>query len=162
MAYDENYLEEIFYAWYEGGRSLSIVPKDKSGSSPSKKTIEMWARDNDWNQRADILDAQVSKALDEKVIQRRAVMFEEHVKLADQLIEKGMKFLNEEGITSDNSAIRAITLGIETQRVSVGVAEAFAKISAMSNEQLEKELLKLTGRDKAIDGEVVENEENKE
>jgi len=160
MAWDENYIEEAFYAWYENGRSFkNFVFPQSVGKKPSIETVKEWASELGWVQRADVLDAQVAQALDTKVINRRVEMFERHVQLAEDLIQKGLAYLAKNGIESDNSAIRAISLGMDTQRMSVGVAEAYAQISKMSNDQLEKELLRLTGRDKAIDGELVEDTE---
>ena len=58
------------------------------------------------------------------------------------------------------SAIRAIDLGLTTERISTGLAEVYVKISKMSDEDLTKELKKLIGgnssQEETIDAEVDE------
>ena len=163
--YSEEYMEIVFYQWYDGGRKLTntfinSLPKDDKGRVPGKFTITEWSETRGWYERADALDAEVSRALDIAVIDRRKAMYEKQVQIANELVDKGMEFLNEKGITSDASAIRAIDLGLSTQRTSTGMAEAYVKISKMSDEQLTASLTKLIGGKKqdSVDAEIIEDE----
>lgn len=165
--YPEEYAERIFYLWYDGGRKLTnsflnILPKSPDGRIPAKATLISWINTRGWTERADALDGEISLALDNEVIEKRKEMYRKQVEIADELVKKGMEFLNnkDNGIKTDASAIRAIDLGLSTQRVSTGMAESYAKISKMSDEQLNNELQKLIGGKKLdiIDGDILEEE----
>lgn len=166
IEYTEQYIEKVFYLWYDGGRKesnafVNLLPKNEEGITPSKFTIIKWKSTRGWVERADALDAEASRAIDNTVIAERVEMYKKQKIVADQLINKGMKFLNEKGIQSDASAIRAIDLGFATQRVSTGIAEAYAKYAKMSDEQLSATLVKLLGKkdDDVIDA-IVEPDTN--
>lgn len=162
--FTDNYIDQVFYSWYENDKKLGkefilTLPDDGDNKKPTKDTIVKWVSSYGWMERADALDAEASRAIDATMIERRRKMYEEQVRVANELVKQGMEFLNEKGITSDTSAIRAIDLGLTTQRVSTGVAEAYVKISKMSDEQLNKELQKLMGVNpdpNVIDADVVD------
>ena len=168
--FPDEYVETVFYLWYEGGRKegtafLNTIPVAPDGRTLKKPTLANWVRSRGWIERADALDAEASRSLDELVIERRKKMYEEQVRVADDLVKKGMEYLNEEGkgIQSDSAAIRAIDLGLTTQRISTGMAEAYVKISKMSDEQLTQTLQKLLGTSKVenedmVDAEIVDEE----
>ena len=162
--YTDEYIEKVFYAWYEGGRKqgnefVNALPKC-AGQSPTKKTIQEWKNTNGWVERADALDAEVSVALDREVIERRKKMYEEQARVGDELVKQGMAFLTNEGIKNDASAIRAIDLGLSTQRISTGMAEAYLKISSMSDDQLTSSIQKLLGKTTTdtVDAEILDEE----
>lgn len=168
--FPDEYVESVFYMWYEGGRKESItflntVPTAPDGRILKKPTLAHWVRSRGWIERADALDAEASRSLDELVIERRRKMYEEQVRVADDLVKKGMEYLNAEGkgIQTDSTAIRAIDLGLATQRISTGMAEAYVKISKMSDDQLNQALQKLLGTNKVenedmVDAEILEEE----
>lgn len=164
--YPDSYMEMVFYAWYEGGKKvgnnfLNSLPASPGGRQPSKATVIDWINTKGWIERADALDAEASRALDSLMIDKRKKMYEEQVRVANELVEKGMEYLNEKGIQSDASALRAIDLGLATQRVSTGMAEAYIQISKMSDDQLDKELKKLLGGGKidSVDADEIIEEE---
>ncbi len=165
-SYSEEFIEQAFYCWYETNRKFGIHFMDRvekiDGRRPSRLTAEEWSKNNGWIERADALDAEVSLKLDEEVVNKRVEMFKEHARIGSELIEKGLEYLQTEGITSDNAAIRAIDLGIETQRVSTGMAESYAKIAKMSNDAITKEIQKLIGgktdEDEIVEGTTLETE----
>ena len=116
-----------------------------------------WHKDRGWNLRADALDAEVSIEKDKLVIDRRIKMWEEQERVATQLVEKGMTYLDETGIQNSANALRAVDLGLTTQRVSTGMAEMVTKITKMSDQQITAELQKLLGKkEEIIDAEVEE------
>lgn len=165
VEYTDEYIEKAFYLWYEGGRNqgngfMHSLPKDKDGRKPSKFTIIDWVKTRGWIERADALDGEVTRALDAIVVDNavdiRKKMFEQQAQIADELIQKGLEFLNEKGITTDASALRAIDLGLATQRVATGVAEMYVKISKMSDEEIAKELKKLIGKSPKDDDSIID------
>lgn len=165
--YSDQYIEQTFYLWYKGGRKISqkfanSLPEDEKGQRPTFKTVEKWRDSYGWIDRADTLDADISNALQKDVINERVEMYRRHVELADSLLEKGKKFLEEHPIDEMSDALKAISLGVEIHRVSVGQVALGQKILSMSDDQLTKELNKLLAPqkkdDEFIDAETMEEE----
>lgn len=153
--FTNDYAEIVFTNWYEGGRRVSnslieSLPLDDLERKPSKITIIGWVKDRGWVERADALDAEVSRAADNAIIDKRRKMFEEQEAVADELLKLGLDFLRSTegagGIKSDATAVRAIDLALTTKRSVTGAAEAYVKISKMSDDQIEAELRKLLGK----------------
>lgn len=164
--FDEQYINQAFYVWYTRGKKVNAelidnLPDDTERTKPAQRTVSTWVIDYSWEERADALDAEVAKNMDTEAIEKRKKMFEKQEEVANELIEKGMGFLRDHGIESDNAAIRAISLGLDTQRISVGVAEQFAKISKMDDKQLVSSLMQLLGKPKqeSVEGEILEEAE---
>jgi hypothetical protein len=149
--YTDDYIEQAFYVWYDSNKCgshklVNLLPKTEDGNSPARMVIERWIHEKGWIERADALDAEISRKLDDEVINKRMEMYKEHAEVGEMLIAKGKKYLEENGITQAPDAIRAITSGVDIRVASVGKAEAWQKISTMTNEQLDKELYRLTGK----------------
>lgn len=163
--YPDHYVDKVFYAWYENNRRLNPklmrdIPDfpEGSGNKPNVATLNIWVKKFDWDIRAQGLEDELSKRMDDEIINKRMEMFKKHQEIGGALIEKGIEFLKENGITNDQAAIRAIDLGINIERVSTGMAESYLKISKMSDEELQRELLKLTGKKPDNDEEIIDAE----
>lgn len=151
--YSDQYIEQTFYLWYKGGRKISnrfanSLPEDEKGQRPTFKTVEKWRDNFGWIDRADKLDADISNALQKEVISERTEMYKEHVEVSNSLIQKAKEFLDTHPIEEMSDALKAISLGIEIQRISVGQAALGHKILAMSDDQLTRELSKLLAPEK--------------
>lgn len=167
--FSDPYKEQTFFLWYEGGRRvgnpfINSLPADESGNVPTHRTLEIWRDTFGWVSRAEELDAELSKKLQDEVIDKRVKMYEHHIEVSNALIEKGEVYLREHPLDSASDALKAIDLGIEIQKASVGQVELGRKILTMSDDQLERELLKLVGKskepvDEFIDAEAKEVEE---
>lgn len=160
--YSDQYKEQAFALWYDGNRKISqkfanSLPEDEKGQRPTFKTIEKWRDDFGWMQRADALDGELSRRLQDEVINKRIRMYEEHVEVSNALILKGKEYLDTHSIEDMGDAIKAISLGVEIQRVSVGQIELGQKILRMSDEQLNKEIYRLMGKsDELEDSEIID------
>ena len=160
--YPDLYVDKVFYAWYNNNKRVNAklvkdipdFPED-SGNKPNVATLNIWIKKFDWDIRAQGLDDEISHRMDDEIITKRMEMFKQHQIIGGQLIEKGITFLKENGISTDQAAIRAIDLGINIERVSTGMAESYLKISKMSDEELQRELLKLTGKKPDNDDEEI-------
>lgn len=157
-----NYKEEVFALWYESGKKISnkfsnSLPEE-NGNRPSPKTVEKWRDQFGWLQRADILDAELSQVLQTKIIDKRIKMYEEHSKIADELIQKGRTFLRTVELRDASDAIRAISLGVEIEKESIGQAEVGRRLLTMSDDQLNKELERLIGKPKALSDNIIDAE----
>lgn len=162
MSYSDQYIEQTFALWYKGGRKISpkfanSLPEDEKGERPTFKAIEKWRDNYGWMERADILDAEISKALQDQVINERIEMYKEHVQVADSLIEKGKTYLKDHEIDDMTDALKAISMGVEIHRVSVGQVALGHKILSMNDDQLTRELKKLLSS-KAQDDEFIDAE----
>lgn len=160
--YSDQYKEQTFVLWYDSNRKISqkfanSLPEDENGQRPTFKTIEKWRDEFGWMQRADALDGELSRKLQDEVINKRIKMYEEHVTVSNKLIELGKDFLDNHKIEEMGDALKAISLGVEIQRVSVGQIELGQKILRMSDEQLTKEIYKLMGKsDELEDTEIID------
>lgn len=155
--YTDKFIDGCFYIWYEGGKSfgrdlLDKLPVTEKGNRPNIITIQKWSDENGWIERADALDAKASLEMDKEVIDKRVKMYKRHAEVGDELIKEGMNFLKKQsengGIKTENAALRALELGMQTERVSVGVADMVRKIGEMTPDQLDNELQKLLGKKK--------------
>lgn len=153
--YTDQYIDQCFYAWYDNGKTtgktlLDKLPKSDSGNTPGLMTIKKWADEYNWIARADALDGEISLALDKTVIQKRVEMYEKHADLAGELIDMARDFLSKQveggGLKTENAALRALELGIDVERKSVGVSDMVRKIGEMTPDQLDNELRKLLGQ----------------
>jgi hypothetical protein len=163
LDFTDQYKDLVFYAWYRGGKKqgdsfVHDLQEDENGRKPAKFTVIKWIASEGWIERADALDAEVSRKQDDAIINERMEMFRKQKEVSDELVEKGLHFLNSEGIKTDASAIRAIDLGLSTQRISTGMAEMYTKISTMPNEALTKELQRLLGKPTSKDAETLDAE----
>ena len=122
------------------------LPPDENGNVPSFKAIEKWRDSYGWLERADAMDVEVSRRFQDEAVSKRIKMYEEHVEVSNKLIEKGKAFLVDHPIDEMSDALKAISLGVEIQRASVGQIELGQKILGMSDAQLLKELTKLLGK----------------
>lgn len=160
--FSDSYKEEVFALWYETGKKISnkfsnSLPEE-NGNRPSPKTVEKWRDQFGWLQRADILDAELSQVLQTRIIDKRIKMYEEHSKIADELIQKGRTFLRTVELRDASDAIRAISLGVEIEKESIGQAEVGRRLLTMSDEQLNKELERLIGKPKALSDSIIDAE----
>lgn len=168
--YSEHYREETFFLWYRGGRKISNKfansLQEENGQRPTFKTVEKWRDAYGWVERAESLDTELSTALQKEVINERIEMYQEHVEVADSLIAKGKKFLAEHEISDMSDALKAISLGVDIHRASVGQKVLGQKILTMSDDQLTKEINKLlsppTQNDEFIEADVVDEESTRD
>ncbi len=150
LAYSDAYKETCFYIWYKNNRCtldalVANIAPSEDGRIPTAHVLSLWKNRENWEQRADVLDANVSTELDIEVIEDRIQMFRKHAEIGDKMTQKGMDYLNSEtgGIQSDSAAIRAIVEGIEIESSSRGIADALSKVYSMSEKQLDDELKKM-------------------
>ena len=160
--YTDLYKEMVFFRWHSEGKVISprfcnSLP-DENGNRPTHKAVEKWRDQFGWIQRADTLDVELSNRLKDEYIEKRNAMFEKHIDMASLLIDKSKEFLTKTNFFEATDALRAVALGIEIERASIGQVEMGQKILEMSNDQLDKALLKLVGKDVAPDVDIIEGD----
>lgn len=166
LAYDEEYIEACFFAWYRAGspgmtrgdgkptisgrRLLKFIPPTKDGRKPSASNLEYWSRNYGWIERAEALNAQVSARLENEVIEERVITLRELAEQGKKLAKAGLDFiLNSDDPFKDNpsAAVRAIVSGSEMRFKYAGQADMLAAISQMNDKQIEREILMLLGKE---------------
>lgn len=165
--YSEQYIEQVFYLWHDGGRKISqrfanSLPEDENGNRPTFKTIEKWRDTYGWVDRAEDLNAKISMSLEKVAIEKRTKMYLEHEEVGTALLTKGREFLESHPIEEMADALKAITLGWELRKNSIGQAEIGQKLLNMSDEQLIKELNKMLlpkNENEFIEGEEIKDSE---
>ena len=166
--YPQEYREACFYAWYKNGRPglgstdggghvVKILPAAPDGRKPNIATIRNWMNSYGWVERADGLEGEVSRILDKGAIRDRAKQIQKLAEAGEIQMNKGLDyFKNEENPFKDNpsAAVRAITSGAEMVYKYAGHVSALLAVYEMSDKQLDREMLRLLGKN--------ENEENTE
>src|SRR5688572_2796874 len=171
--YPIDYKEACFYAWWQAGRPIANVlrhlPVSPDGRKPTMETVRKWMRGGEgwenWHEHADRLDAELSIKLDKEAIEERARVLKQLAADGQRLKEKGMEYLNRDDPFADNpsAAVRAVVAGIEIQSKYSGMSDALAAIASMTPKQLEKEALRLLGKNEnndIIDLEEIQEEDN--
>lgn len=155
MTYPLASREAAFQAWYAMGRPSSdgfvkqYRDAQTGGKKLAKRTMEDWRHKGNWDARADELDAEATKAAEEKLVADRAKMLETHRNLGKMLQRAGQEYfmdsdtgrLKEGAITSDANAIYAVRSGVGLERDAVGLHEVVAVIGGMDDAQLKAYIL---------------------
>lgn len=165
--YPQEYKEACFYAWYRAGRPKSkfmdSIPSAPDGRKPSAATVSKWMKGGDgwisWEEHADELDAEVSRVLDKEAIKARAKVLKQLAEDGKALKDAGMQFLLTTEPFKDNpsAAVRAIVAGSEMQFKYSGMAETLINIAQMDDKQLQKEAMRLLGKNENAD-EIIESD----
>jgi hypothetical protein len=157
--YDEDYIEACFYSWYNAGRPrfqspngshiLKFLPSAKSGGKPSKSTIKLWMDNFGWEQRADALDAEVSRKLDTDAIEKRVATLRQLALDGKELKDKALDYIRTTpNPFADNpsAAVRALVAGSEMEFKYAGMADMLANVAQMTDKQIEREIYRLLGK----------------
>lgn len=160
--FQDNYREVVFALWYEGGKNIGnklidAIPEE-NGAKPAISTIIKWRDMYGWLERAEILDVEVSQNITDEIVSKRIEMYEKHSKVAGELVEKGIQFLRDNPIDSSSDALKAIALGVDIERASIGQADVGRRILKMSDEQLTKELSRLVGKPVGNEDDIIDAE----
>lgn len=160
LRFSPEYKDAVFYAWYKAGRPrltkvVNFIPPTPDGRKPNTVTVKDWVESENWYQRADALDAEVSMKIDQEVIEARVTQLREMAQLGKEVMNLGYEYLKDEGFDSAASAVRAVGLGGDMYFKYAAAADYIAKIGTMSDKQLDRELMKLLNKG---DGEILEGD----
>lgn len=166
--YSDVYKEKCFLAWYRLGRPKvpafrSELPVDELGRKAPDEKIWQWIEKENWEQRADVLDAEVSHQIEVQAVNERVEMLNRQATIATDIQQKGMDYLNEHGFEKAADALRAVIQGAELERASRGLPTALVNVSKMENSKLQDVVQKLMSRvspeeAKKLDADVIEGE----
>lgn len=113
-----------------------------------------------WREHADVLDAEMSQALDKQAVEDRIKLVRQLAADHRTLKEKGLEAIEGENPFKDDlpAAVRAIISGGEGEFKYSGMATSLLAVAQMSDKQLDKEMFRLLGKnenDIIIDAEDV-------
>ena len=163
-AFGKEYREACFYSWYSAGCPTTIkasIPEDENGKKPTNSTLKRWSRDDGWRERADAMDAQLSVAVDTEIIERKKQDYIELSETGRGLIKGAVDYLKEEGFDSASAAVRAIGLGADMVAKYSRAAEMIDSVTGKTDGQIEKEIMRLLGKNAnsdVIDAEPTEDD----
>ena len=163
-AYTKDYQEKCFTTWYSSNRpTLAVLhdslPVDEHGRIPDVKLIRRWRNELGWDMRADELDVRAIELVSTDLVNDKANMLRRHAHMGFMLQEAGMAHLISGSFDSSSAAVSAVIRGAELERESRGIGELIVKMSKMSDEDINKEIMSRLAR--ASDaGQVIDAEED--
>ena len=137
---------EAFEAWYAAGRNWSIVAQNRS---ISRSLLYSWADKFNWNERADERDGKAQKIADAKAVQEQATRLKRQRQAGELMQERGVKYLRENDIKHERTAIAAIKTGIDVQRQADGLPDWVIHLLNADANELEKQRAELDARRRA-------------
>lgn len=140
-SYSMDYVEKCFLIWYKLGRPvitefIKHVPSDIDGSTVSYNSLVKWPIRYAWNERADVLDAEVSRQIEIQAINEKVEMLRRQADLGKKLQDAGQEYFENNPIESDRTALGAIRTGVEIERNARGIPDALLKIAELKDEEL--------------------------
>lgn len=158
---EEEYIERAFQIWYSNNRPASgklqeLLPEPK----PAQTTLTGWRETHNWDERADVMDAQAIRQVEPELINARAEMFRQQLKEAKEIKSLALEKLRADGFDNSSSATNALFKAVELESKVTGSAEMLERISKMTPEQLQARVSKLLQRkneaEELVEGEIEE------
>lgn len=152
--YSDNYIESVFFLWYGAGRDIRVsIPPSEEGNTPNPLTVAAWKRRYAWEERADVLDAEVSRKLEKQAVEKKAKAITKMAEAGEAMLDAGLRFIKEnDKFDTHSSAVRAVIGGADLLAQYAGIGEFI--MGRMNNAQLTKELYRLLGKNENEDGVV--------
>jgi len=152
------YIDEVFAIWYDAGKPVApqlqqVIPeyallKEK----PETHVLREWMKSESWIERAEQLDLEYRRNLDEKHILSKVEMFERHAEVGREMQTISLAWLqeNKENL-SPGTAVRMLVDGINIEQGAAGIPDALKKMMDMKDEDLKDEIAQLLADAPAID-----------
>jgi len=157
--YSDEYRLSVFTKWFLSGKPSSqhlrklIDPDPVSNLLPRREVLEHWIRD-DFTAYAIELDQEISKRIEQQLIERKVEALNRHADLGRKMQNIGVEYLDQiEDVKSIGirNAINLLVKGVEMERESAVIPGFFSKISKMDDETLLDEIKKLAENSPVID-----------
>jgi hypothetical protein len=150
-AFDSRYIEKTFLIWYKAGRLpynriINLLPPDDLGRRPAANKFGDWRARFGWEERADILDAEVARRIESIAINEKVEMLNRHAEAAKLMVQKAIDFIKDHDITKMDTAVRMLVQGVEIEQASRGIPTALLKIAELDNEGIMNMANKLLGQ----------------
>jgi len=137
-----DYKEDCFYQWYSLGKpSMQVFSAkanpDIDGFVPSKASFDSWSKE--WRERARILDEQVMRELETRMVAEKVEMLRRHADVGKDMQDIAIEYLDkEENIkkVTPSVALRLLVEGIKIERASRGMPDVLEEAINKSDEEL--------------------------
>lgn len=152
-AYSKDYKEYCFLTWWRVGRPnwtnlVLQIEKFQDRMLPSTATLSDWAKEGDWVERANKLDLEVMDEIKQRFITEKAQMLARHAEVGKTLQDYGLEYLQNNPITSQGVALRAIQMGVEIEGSAAQIEKLVSSIAKMDDPQIEEGLKSLLDKAK--------------
>lgn len=139
--YSDQYKDDLFFIWYQANRPRgktfsAILPRDEGGRVPNLSVVQRWMRDGGWQVRADEMDREVKKRLNDIAIEQKVKMHQRHAEIGAEIMEKGLEYLQGNSLQSAAEAARLIDLGQRMEQENTGGAQALGEVAKMTDKKL--------------------------
>ena len=153
IAYDEQYIEQIFVFWYNSGRippakliEIENCPKDQFGRIPVRRIVEAWVNERGWRERADVLDARAATQIEDELVALKVNMLRKHAAQAAEVRQKAFDYILDTGFDSSASAVSAFLKSAEMERMAVGLSKTIQKLAEMDDDEVMQTVKELAER----------------
>lgn len=130
---------EAFEVYFQC-RNTSEVAR-QFGVTPT--AVNHWAIAFAWDERAEARALEAVRRTETAAIEELQKRLDDHRRAGELLRRRGVEHLAKQPIETTRDAITAIKVGIELERLSVGLPDWVFEILRMDDEQLEKERIAL-------------------
>lgn len=146
-----DYRDSAFWAWMELGKPsmnqlLEVLPEDTiDNAKPTKDTLVAWRREDNWVERAEIIDKRVQRQLEAKYIAQKAEMYHRQAENAKKLQDKAMDWFEERdwNFSKPREALQAFNMGATIEQKTRGGADSIIALAQMRDDKLENVVFKL-------------------
>lgn len=159
--YTDEYKRTVFSIWYSKGKPepqkfCSMLPDLLDGiKKPSLATIKIWLK-KDFKQMSLVLDEQVTKEMEARLVQDKIAMLTRHANLGERMQSMGLEYLdNNPTELNAHAAVRLVVEGWKIERESRGMPALLQEIMSASDDELLEEVKRLTSfTSPIVDGEM--------
>lgn len=126
---------------------VDLVPKcETTGTSPNALTLGTWRKTYDWDVQADLVESQAVTKFQDTLAVERVEMLQRHADLALTIQTKALEYLRDNDFENTSVALKALELGIETERASRGLRGGVVNVFNMGDDQITRELESMLSR----------------
>lgn len=149
--YSQAYIEKCFVAWYSAGCPTKemfnkILPVDEYGRIPHPDVVKKFMEMYDWRARADLLNVEVAKQIEQRAVEVRVEMLNRQAELGKELQQKGIDYLREHEFEKAGEALKAVISGAELEKASRGLPDSILQVAKMKDDDLLTTLNTLLGK----------------
>lgn len=156
IGYEDSYIDSCFYAWFKASRPklksasgshiMKILPPALDGRKPDITNVRRWMEKYQWEERADALDAELSRKLDIEAIEEKAELYRQIAEKGKDVMQMGYDYIKDNKFDTSASAVRAIFGGADMVAKFGTAADVLLSVGQMTDKQVEKEILRLLGK----------------
>jgi hypothetical protein len=148
-SFSQDDVQKAFIIWYNAGKpTMGRFKKLLEENFPEWEEVPSTYILNRWiteifTPRAFDMDEEVARSLEVRLIKDKVEMFQRHAKMARDLQNMAIEFLEENGLGNSRNAVTALVEALKIERESVGMDRLLEKITNKTDEELLNDLKSL-------------------